>query len=94
MNVMDSIVELIFEPLYNRIELKIKQFKARLIYKTYSKKNNWINRSIDNKTYREIILSNEILLDLFLDKEYRNNNLKEEQTRIAYIKNIKKVVQK
>lgn len=91
---MDSIFELIFESLFNRLELKIKQFKAQVIYKTYSKKNNWINGSLNNKTYKEIILNNEVLLNLFLDKEYRNNNLKEEQTRIAYIENIKKVVQK
>lgn len=91
---MDSLIELIFEPVFNRLVFKIKQLKAQVIYGTYSKKNNWINGNLNNKTYKEIILSDENLLNLFLNKEYRNNNLKDEETRIVYIENIKKAIQK
>lgn len=85
---MDSLIELIFDPLFNRLVLKIKQLKARVIYVTYSKKNNWIKGKSNNKTYKKIILSDENLLNLFLNKEYRNKSLKDEEVRSTYIKNI------
>ncbi len=89
---MDSLIEFILEPLFNRFVLRIKQLKARVIIKTYSKKNKWINGKLNDRTYKEIILSTESLLNLFLNKEYRNNNLMDEETRTTYIENIKKAI--
>ena len=91
---MDSLIELILEPVFDRFVLRIKQMKARVIFRTYSKRNKWINGKLNDRTYREIILSTESLLNLFLNKEYRNNNLRDEETRATYIENIKKAIQK
>lgn len=82
--------ELLFGSIYDKSILSVKKIRARLIYLTKSKKHEWVQEIKKDTRYLKVILKDENILNLFLDKNYRKELKENIEIRTTFIYELEK----
>lgn len=91
---IDNLFDLLFGSLYDKIILKVKQLRARLLLRSSSPGLEWFRQYKYNQSYVNGLLKDENLLNLFLDKDYRLSLSEDPDLRKEFIGNLEKRIDK
>jgi len=82
---IDSLFDLLFGSLYDKVILKIKRLRARLILRKSSRDLEWFQIYRRDSRYIEALLNDENTLNLFISREYRKDVFEKPDLRKEFI---------
>lgn len=82
---IDNLFDLLTGSLYDKIILKLKRLRVRLLLQRPKEELDWFRTYKHDSRYVKALMYDENLLNLFMDKEYRKDLYQDPELRKHFI---------
>lgn len=82
---IDNLFDLLAGSLYDKIILKLKRLRGRLLLRRPKEELDWFRTYKQDSRYVKALLYDENLLNLFINKEYRKDLYRDPELRKRFI---------
>lgn len=85
LNHIDTLLEALFGPLYDKALLSVKRMRGRFILRRSAQDHDWLKSYNQNLAFKNALLKDENILNLFLSREYRTKLQNDAELRANFL---------